>query len=57
MLEIFFQNKLAVISVVVLLAIVLFIYINPIFYKTNQTNTNAILSSLSNQPPSSQHPL
>ena len=57
MLEVFFQNKLAVISVVVLLAIVLFVYVGPMFYKTNQTNTNAILSSLANQPPSSQHPL
>ena len=42
---------------VVLLAIVLFVYVGPMFYKTNQTNTNAILSSLANQPPSSQHPL
>jgi peptide/nickel transport system permease protein len=58
MLEVFFQNKLAVLSLVVLALIVLFVYIGPFFYRTNQTNTNAILqTSSANLPPSWAHPL
>ena len=35
------------------------VYLGPIFYKTNQTDTNALLNSNSfpNMPPSSAHPL
>ena len=57
MLEVFFQNKLAVISVIVLVAIVLFVYVGPLFYETNQTNTNDILGAPANLPPSWAHPL
>ena len=59
MLEVFFQNRLAVASVVVLVLVVLLVYVGPIFYKTNQTDTNALLNSNSfpNMSPSSAHPL
>jgi peptide/nickel transport system permease protein len=38
--EVFADNKLALASVVVLILIVLFCYVGPLFYHTNQVNTN-----------------
>jgi peptide/nickel transport system permease protein len=39
-LEVFVENKLALVSVVVLVLIVGFCFIGPLFYHTNQVNTN-----------------
>ncbi|MGH9292161.1 MAG: ABC transporter permease [Acidimicrobiales bacterium] len=51
---IFFENKLAVISLGIFVLIVLFSFIGPLIYHTNQTATNLLQQSL---PPSSSHPL
>ncbi len=55
MLEVYAANRLALVSTVVLVAIVLFCYLGPLFYATNQTNGNTILSSTPNLPPSAAH--
>jgi peptide/nickel transport system permease protein len=58
MLEVFLQNKLAVASVVVLALIVIMVFLGPLVYRTNQTDTNAIiLNGTKNLPPSLSHPL
>lgn len=51
-LSTFMGNKLAVISLIILILIVLFSFLGPVLYHTNQTTTNLILE---NQPPSSAH--
>jgi peptide/nickel transport system permease protein len=38
--EVFAENKLALVSLVVLVVIVLFCFLGPLFYHTNQVNTN-----------------
>ena len=57
MLEIYVSNKLAVISTVVLVIIVLGCFLGPYLYVTNQTNANSLIGSNSccNLPPSSAH--
>jgi peptide/nickel transport system permease protein len=56
MIDVFAQNRLAVVSVAILLIIVLGCYVGPHFYVTNQTNTNLILiNGTPNLAPSSQH--
>jgi peptide/nickel transport system permease protein len=56
MLEVFVQNRLAVVSSIVLAIIVLGCFVGPHFYVTNQTNQNLILQfGTPNLPPSSQH--
>jgi peptide/nickel transport system permease protein len=42
--EVFAENKLALISLVVLIFIVLFCFIGPVFYTTNQVDTNLLLT-------------
>src|SRR5271170_607930 len=42
--EVFAENKLALVSLVVLVFIVLFCFIGPVFYKTNQVDTNLLLT-------------
>ena len=54
-LRIFTHNKLAIISVAFLVALVLFCYLGPIFYHTNQTNQAAALNVAWNAPPSMHH--
>ena len=53
MLGVYFENKLAVVSTGVLIFIVLFCYLGPLIYHTNQTiySTNIQI----NQPPSANH--
>ena len=51
-LSTFVGNKLAVISLAILILIVLFSFLGPLLYHTNQTATNLVLE---NQPPSSAH--
>lgn len=53
--RIFIHNKLAVASVLVLVALVLFCYMGPILYHTNQTNQAQALNAVFNAPPSAQH--
>jgi peptide/nickel transport system permease protein len=55
MLEVYFQNKLAVISTFILLLIVLACFLGPHFYSTNQTDANAILGATPNLAPSGAH--
>jgi peptide/nickel transport system permease protein len=52
---IFVHNKLAVTSVLFLLATVLFCYVGPLFYHTNQTNQAIALNVAFNAPPSLRH--
>jgi peptide/nickel transport system permease protein len=55
MLEVYAQNRLAVVSTIVLGVIVLGCYVGPHFYVTNQANANLIIYSTPNLGPSSAH--
>jgi peptide/nickel transport system permease protein len=58
LLRVFVENKMAVVGVVVIVLMVLFCFIGPIVYPTNQTSTQqALLFSTQNAPPSAQYPL
>jgi peptide/nickel transport system permease protein len=54
-LRIFMHNKLAIASVGYLVLILLFCYLGPVFYHTNQTNQAATLDSVWNAAPSAAH--
>ena len=54
-LHIFLHNKFAIISVLFILATVLFCYGGPILYHTNQTNQAIALNAVWNQQPSFHH--
>jgi peptide/nickel transport system permease protein len=54
-LRIFSHNKLAVASVGYLILILLFCYVGPLFYHTNQTNQATALSAVWNATPSASH--
>jgi len=53
-LEVFVENKLAIVGVVILVLIVLFCYLGPFLYHTDQIHTNL---AIENQAPGSGHPL
>jgi peptide/nickel transport system permease protein len=53
-LEVFLENKLAIVGLAILVIIVCFCFIGPLFYHTNQINTNL---AIENQPPETGHPL
>jgi peptide/nickel transport system permease protein len=53
-LEVFVENKLAIIGLVIIVAITLFCFIGPVFYHTDQVHTNL---SNANLHPGSGHPL
>jgi peptide/nickel transport system permease protein len=53
--RIFIHNKLAVASVLVLILIVLFCYMGPLLYHTNQTNQAQALNAVFNAAPSAKH--
>jgi len=57
--RVFKENKLAVAGVVVIVLMVSFCWLGPVFYRTNQTNANAALVSNTpfNSPPSAHNPL
>ncbi len=57
MLEVYVANRLAVISTVVLVLIVVGCFVGPFFYVTNQTDANALINSNSccNLAPSTTH--
>src|SRR5690348_11080723 len=50
----FASNRLAVIGLAILIFFVLFCFVGPLIYHTNQVTTNLAVSS---EPPSLQHPL
>jgi peptide/nickel transport system permease protein len=55
-LRVFVENKLAVVGAVIILLMVLFCFLGPVFYHTNQTNAQlALLNSSENTAPSSAH--
>ena len=54
-LRIFFHNKLAIASVLFLLATFAFCFLGPILHQTNQTNQSQALNTAFNAPPSAQH--
>jgi peptide/nickel transport system permease protein len=50
----FAQNRLAIVGVVVIVALLLFCYVGPLIYPTDQINPNLALTNL---PPGAGHPL
>jgi peptide/nickel transport system permease protein len=55
-IRVFAENKLAIVSLGFLIFIVLFCFVGPHIYVTNQTNAQeALLTSVQNAPPSSSH--
>lgn len=54
-MRVFARNKLAVVSFTVLTIIVLFCFVGPLFYRTNQSNSYAALSQTPDLPPSWAH--
>ena len=54
--RVFIENKLAVVGLVVIVFMVLFCWLGPVFYSTNQTDAQqALVSSTANTAPSGQH--
>jgi peptide/nickel transport system permease protein len=53
-LDVFIENKLAIIGLIVLVAMTLFCFVGPLLYHTNQINTNL---ANANQSPGAGHPL
>jgi peptide/nickel transport system permease protein len=53
-LRVFVENKLAVAGVAIVVLLVLFCFLGPVFYHTNQTSSN-LYTSAGVQHPSSQH--
>ncbi|MCU1491048.1 MAG: peptide transporter permease, partial [Acidimicrobiaceae bacterium] len=57
-LRAFVENKLAVVGAVIIVLMILFCFLGPIFYSTNQTNSQeALLNSTQNSPPGGPNPL
>src|SRR5277367_3856065 len=56
-LSVFIENKLAVVGVIVIIAFLLFCYVGPLVYHTNQTSASAALLAPNNAPPGNGHPL
>jgi peptide/nickel transport system permease protein len=58
LVHVFIENRLAVVGAVVIVLMFLFCFLGPVFYPTNQTNTQlALTTAPANAPPSSQYPL
>jgi peptide/nickel transport system permease protein len=54
--RVFVENKLAVAGLAWIIFMVLFCFVGPLIYKTNQTDAQqALLTSTTNQPPTAQH--
>ncbi len=54
--RVFAENRLAVVGVGIIVFAILFCFVGPLVYHTNQTDTNAaLLDSVQNAPPSSAH--
>jgi peptide/nickel transport system permease protein len=57
-LRTFVENKLAVAGLVVIVLMIAFCFLGPVFYHTNQTNEQqAVISLAQNLPPSAKYPL
>ena len=56
-LSVFVENKLAVAGVVIIVFFVLFCYVGPLVYHTDQTNAAAALNAPDNAPPQKGYPL
>jgi peptide/nickel transport system permease protein len=57
-LRVFVENKLAVVGAIVIVFFILFCFVGPHLYRTNQTNAQAaLLYSNDNAPPGNGHPL
>jgi peptide/nickel transport system permease protein len=58
LVRVFAENRLAVVGLVIIVLMILFCFLGPVFYHTNQTDTQkALVSAPPNAPPSSQYPL
>jgi len=55
--SVFIENKLAVVGVIVIVFFLLFCYVGPFFYHTNQTSASEALFAPDNAPPGKGHPL
>jgi peptide/nickel transport system permease protein len=55
--RVFIENKLAVAGLLVIIGMVLFCFLGPHLYHTNQTNQQAALLNNQNAPPGNGHPL
>jgi peptide/nickel transport system permease protein len=53
-LDVFGENRLAVIGLAIIVLMVLFCFVGPLIYHTDQVSTNL---AIANEPPSSAHPL
>jgi peptide/nickel transport system permease protein len=56
-LGVFVENKLAVAGVVIIVFFLLFCYVGPLLYHTNQTDAAAALNAPDNAPPGKGYPL
>jgi peptide/nickel transport system permease protein len=55
--RVFVQNKLAVVGLITIVAFVLFCFVGPHLYHTDQTNQQAVLGTIENGAPQTGHPL
>jgi peptide/nickel transport system permease protein len=55
--RVFVENKLAVVGVVIIVFMVLFCFLGPHIYHSEQINQQAVLANPSNAPPGNNHPL
>ncbi len=56
LLRVFIENRLAVVGVAIIVFAILFCFVGPLIYHTNQTDANAaLLNSVQNETPSSAH--
>jgi len=55
--RVFIENKLAVVGVAVIIFFILFCFVGPHIYHTDQTNQQAVLNNPSNASPGNGHPL
>jgi peptide/nickel transport system permease protein len=56
-LQVFIENKLAVVGLFVIIFFVLFCFVGPLLYHTNQTNAELALNANQNSPPGRGDPL
>jgi peptide/nickel transport system permease protein len=58
LVRVFAENRLAVVGLAIIVLMILFCFLGPVFYHTNQTDTQkALTTAPANAPPSSQYPL
>jgi peptide/nickel transport system permease protein len=54
-LQVFLENRLAVVGLFVIVFFILFCFLGPVLYHTNQTNSEAALNGTQNGAPSASH--